>query len=59
MWLQRVIFNLQMRLLVKRKNALPTNKPSQSPQERQQAKRVQALQNRLEDLDERMSELQS
>ena len=58
MWLQRVLFNVQTRLLGKNRQAASTMHPTQSPTVRRQAKRAQVFENKLNDLDSRMAKLQ-
>ena len=58
MWLQRVLFNVQTRLLGKNRQAAASVRPTQSPTVRRQAKRAQVFENKLNELDNRMSKLQ-
>jgi hypothetical protein len=58
MWLQRVLFNVQTRILGKNRQAAATIRPSQCPTVRRQARRVQVFENKLNDLDSRMAKLQ-
>ena len=59
MWLQRVLFNVQTRLLGKNRQAAVSMRPSQSPTIRRQAKRAQVFENKLNELDSRMAKLQT
>lgn len=58
MWLQRVLFNVQTRLLGKNRQATSSMRPTPSPTVRRQAKRAQVFENKLNDLDSRMAKLQ-
>jgi hypothetical protein len=58
MWLQRVLFNVQTRILGKNRQKAAKIGPSQCPAVRRQAKRVQVFENKLNDLDSRMAKLQ-
>jgi hypothetical protein len=58
MWLQRVLFNVQTRILGKNRQAAAKIRPSQCPTLRRHAKRVQVFENKLSDLDSRMANLQ-
>ena len=58
MWLQRVLFNVQTRLLGRNRQAASSMRPTQSPTVRRQVKRVQVFENKLNDLDSRMAKLQ-
>jgi hypothetical protein len=58
MWLQRVLFNVQTRILGKNGQAASKTRASQSATVRRQAKRVQVFEDRLSDLDSRMANLQ-
>ncbi len=58
MWLQRVLFNVQTRILGKNRQAASKTRLSQSPTSRRQAMRVRVFENRLSDLDSRMAKLQ-
>jgi hypothetical protein len=57
MWLQRVLFNVQTRLLGKNRQTASRTRTSQSPTIQRHAKRVQVFESKLNDLDSRMAKL--
>ncbi|MCP4678253.1 MAG: hypothetical protein GY854_22615 [Deltaproteobacteria bacterium] len=57
MWLQRVIFNLQTRLIGREDEQTSPKKPARSVKPRRQTERVQLFQTRLLDMDRRLAQL--
>ena len=58
MWLHRVIFNMQARLLGRQEESFADQSPSKAPAKRRAARRVELFQHRLQDLDRRLEQLQ-
>ncbi len=57
MWLQRVLFNVQTRLLGRYDPPPPTVETSKCPSHRRKKERIQLFEDRLIDLDRRLDQL--
>ncbi len=59
MWLQRVLFNVKTRLLGQMDDVTPGDRIARSEPPDRRTRRVQTIQNRLVDLDERARRLRA